>query len=71
VTCATTDTTDDVSCEVALLWTVIFSVTKTATILTDLVLVITKGTVQCRKLAQLVTLVVVLALGSGGSLRNF
>lgn len=70
VACTTTDTTYDVSCEVALFRTVVFSVTETATILTNLVFVVTKGTVQCSKLAELIALVVILTFGSGGSLGN-
>jgi hypothetical protein len=70
VACTTTDTAYDVSCEVALFWTVVFSVTKTATILTNLVFVVTKGTIQCCKFAELIALVIILTLGSGGSLRK-
>jgi hypothetical protein len=42
--------------------------TETTTILTNLVFVVTKGTIQCSKLAELIPLVVILTLGSGGSL---
>ncbi|KAF9230945.1 hypothetical protein BU15DRAFT_82993 [Melanogaster broomeanus] len=53
VTSTTAHTTDDVSSEVALLWTVVFAVTKTPTILTDLVLIVAKGTIQGSKFMKL------------------
>lgn len=68
VSCTTTDPTDDVRGEVALLWTIVFAMTDSATILADLVLVVTECTIERSKFAQLITLVVVLAFGCGSSL---
>lgn len=51
VTSTAADATDDVRCEVALLWTVVLAVTDATTILAYLVLVITKGTIQRSELA--------------------
>lgn len=59
---ATTNTTNDVSCEVALLWTVIFAMPKAPAVLANLVLVVTEGTIQCSEFAKLIALVVILAL---------
>lgn len=64
-----TDTTDDICCEVTLFWTVILAMANTTTILANLILVVTEGSVEGSKLAQLVSLVIVLALGCGSSLR--
>ena len=64
VTCATTDTTDNVRCEVTLLWTVILAVTDTTAVLADLVFIIAQSTVERSKFTELVPLVVILALGS-------
>ena len=47
VTRAATNATNDVSSEVALFWAIIFSVTNTTTVLTNLVFIITKGSIQC------------------------
>lgn len=66
---ASADAADDVRCEVTLLGTVILAVTNSPTILTNLILVVTKGSVKSCKLAQLVSLVIVLALGCGSSLK--
>lgn len=73
---AAANTADDVRCEVALLRTVVLAMPDTTAVLTDLVFVITESTVECCKLAKLVTLVVVLPLRRRGSLsrnisRNF
>ena len=57
----TADATDDVGREVTLLWTVVLAVANTTTVLANLVLIVTKGTVQRSELAQLVTFVVILA----------
>ena len=59
-----THTANDVSSEVTLLRTVVFAVTDPTTILADLVLVITKRAIEGGQLAELITLVVILALGS-------
>ena len=63
-----TDTTDDVRCEVTLFWAVILAVTNTPTILANLILVVSERSVKSCKLAQLVSLVIVLALGCRSSL---
>ncbi len=68
VACVTTDTTDDVGCEVALFWAVVLSVTNLTAILASLILVVSEGTVKCCKLTKLVSLELVLAFGNGGSL---
>ena len=65
---APADTTDDVSSKVALLRALILSVTDVATILTDLVLVISKGSVESSKLAELIAFMIVLAFGRGSGL---
>lgn len=57
----TANTTNNISCEVALLRTVIFAMSKATAVLADLVLVITEGTVQCGEFAKLVALVIILA----------
>ena len=60
---APTDTTDDVSSKVALLRALILPVTDVAAILTDLVFIIPKGSVESSKLAELIAFVIVLAFG--------
>ena len=67
---AAANTTNDVSSEVSLLWAVVFAVTDTATVLADLVFVITESTIECRQLAKLVALVVILALRCRSSLKQ-
>ena len=66
----TADTADDVGCEVLRLWTIVLSVTDLTAVLTGLVFVVTKGTVECSELSQLVSLEFVLSFGDGGSLEN-
>lgn len=66
---AATHTANDVSSEVTLLRTVVFAVTDATTILADLVFVVTKRTIECRQLAKLVALVVILALRRRSSLK--
>lgn len=68
MTSVSTDTTDDVGGEVLLLGAVVLAVADLATVLTSLILVITKGTVQGSKLTKLVTLQLVLAFRNRGSL---
>ena len=63
-----TNTADDARGEVLLLRAIILAVTNFTTVLTGLVLVIAKGTVEGSKLAQLVALELVLAFGDGSSL---
>lgn len=65
---ATTDTTYDVSGKVPLFRAVVFAMADAPTVLTDLVLVVTKGAVQGGKFAELITLVIVLAFWGGGGL---
>ena len=67
---APTDTTDDVSSKVALLRALILPVADVAAILTDLIFVVSKGSVESSKLAELVALVVVLAFGCGSGLTS-
>ena len=64
----TTDTTDDAGREVLLLWAIVFPVTDFTTVLAGLVLVVSKGTVECGKLSELVALQFVLTFGNRGSL---
>ena len=70
MTSTTTNTTDDVSSEVALLGAIVFPVTKTTAILADLIFVIAKGTIQSGKLAELVALVIVLTFGGRRCLQR-
>lgn len=65
---APTDTTDDVSSKVALLGALILPVTDIATILTHLVLVISKSSIESSKFAKLIAFVIVLAFGGGSGL---
>lgn len=65
---APADTTDDVSSKVALLRALILPVTDVAAVLTDLILVVSKGSVKCGKFAKLITLVIVLAFRCGSGL---
>ena len=66
----TANTADDVCCEVPLLWTVVLAVPDTSAVLTDLVLVISEGTIERGKLAELVTLVIVLSFRCRGRLTD-
>ena len=79
-----TDATDDISCEVTLLGTVVFTMPDltaftfisidplmgeaTLTILTSLILIVTKSTVEGREFTELVTLQLVLTFGDRCSL---
>lgn len=69
MTSLTTDATDDAGSEVLLLWTVVLAMTNLSAVLTGLVLVVTKGTVEGGKLAELVALEFVLAFRDGSSLN--
>ena len=69
MTSTSADATNDVCREVTLFWTIILAMTNTSTILANLILVITEGSVKSSELTQLVSLVIVLALGCGSSLR--
>jgi hypothetical protein len=66
---AATHATDDVGGEVLLFWTVELTMANAAAIFTDLVLVVAKSTVQSGELAKLITLVIILTLGSRRRLR--
>jgi hypothetical protein len=70
VSCAATDSTYDVSGEVALFGTIVFAMAYATTVLADLVFIITKGTVQCCEFAELVTLVIVLTFWRACRLRK-
>jgi hypothetical protein len=59
---------NDVGSKVALLGTVIFTVTDTTAVLANLIFVVAKRTVQRSKFAKLVALVVVLTFRGGSSL---
>lgn len=66
--CVATDATDDAGSVVLSLRAVVLSVTNLTTVLTSLVLVVSKGTVEGGKFSKLVTLEFVLALGDRSSL---
>jgi len=68
MSCISTDATDDVGREVALLWTIVLSVTNLTAVLASLVLVVSERTVECCKLTKLVALEFVLAFRNRGSL---
>jgi hypothetical protein len=61
------NTTNDVSSEVPLLRTVVFAVTHTATILADLVFVVTEGTVESGEFPKLIAFMIILTFWSGCS----
>jgi hypothetical protein len=63
-----TSTTDDACGEVLLLRTVVLPVANLAAVLTSLVLIVTKGSVEGGKLAELITLKFVLAFRNRSSL---
>ena len=69
MTSLTTDATDDAGSEVLLLWTIVLAMANLSAVLTGLVLVVTKGTVEGGKLAELVALELVLAFGDGSGLN--
>jgi hypothetical protein len=64
-----TNTTDDVGSVVALLWAVVLPVSDLSTILTGLVLIVTKRAVEGGKLSQLVALKFILTFWNRGSLE--
>jgi hypothetical protein len=70
VSSASAHTANDVSSEVTLLRAVVFAVADATTILADLVFVVTKRTIECRQLAKLVALVIILAFGCRSSLKQ-
>jgi len=65
---ASADTADDISSKVALLRALILPVTDVAAVLADLVLIISKGSVESSKFAELIAFVIVLAFGCGSGL---
>jgi hypothetical protein len=67
---AAANSTNDVSSEVSLFGAVVFAMTDTSAVLTDLVFVITESTVQRGELSKLVSLVIILTFGSGRSLKE-
>lgn len=68
VTSITADATDDTRSEVALLGTIIFTVTNLTTVLAGLVLIVTESTIQSSKLTELIALEFVLTFRNGCSL---
>jgi hypothetical protein len=60
---AATNTTDDVSSKVSLFGAIVFAVANATTVLTDLVFIVTKSTIQGSKLTKLIPLVIVLTFG--------
>lgn len=68
MSCTTADTTDDVGSVVTLLWAVVLAMSDIATVLADLILVITQGTVQSCEFTKLITFVIILSFRSGRGL---
>ena len=68
MSCAATNSADDVSSEITLLWAIVFAVANATTILTNLILVVAKCTVESGQLPELVAFVVILTLRSRSSL---
>ena len=66
----TTDATDDTGSVVLLLRAVVLAMTDLATVLASLVLVVSKGTVECSEFSELVTLEFVLTFGNRRSLDS-
>lgn len=64
------NTTNDVSSEVSLLRTVVFAVTDTTTILAYLIFVVTEGTIESSKLAELIAFMIILTFWSRRSLKT-
>jgi len=64
-----TDTADDVGGEVALVGAVVLTMSDFTTVLTGLVFVVTKGTVEGGKLAKLIALEFVLTFRNRCSLK--
>ena len=69
VTCVTADTTNDARRKVLALWTIVLAVTDLTTVLTSLILVVSKGTVEGSQLTELVSLELVLTFGDRCSLN--
>lgn len=64
----TTDSADDACRKVLSLRAVVFTMSNLTTVLTSLVFIVSKGSVERRKLSKLVTLELVLAFGDRSSL---
>lgn len=62
------DTTDDVGSEVALFRAVVLAMSNTTAVLADLVLIVSEGSVKSCQLAQLITLMIILAFGGRSGL---
>ena len=67
--CISTDTTDDVGCEVALFWAIVLSMANLAAVLTCLIFIVTESTIECCKFTKLVALELVLAFRDRCSLE--
>lgn len=65
---APANTADDVSSKVALLGTLILPVTDVAAILTDLIFIVSKGSIKGSEFAELIAFMIVLAFGCGSGL---
>jgi hypothetical protein len=63
MTSTAANATNDVSSEVSLFRTIVFAMAHTTAILTDLVFIVTKRSVQGSKLPQLITFMIVLTFG--------
>jgi hypothetical protein len=59
-----TDTTNNIRCKVALLGAVVLAMSNLTAVLTGLVLIITKGTIQGSELSKLVSLEFILTFGN-------
>lgn len=66
-----TEATDDVSCEILLLRTVILAMADSTTVLANLVFIVPKGAIESGKLTKLVALMIILAFGGRGGLLRF
>jgi hypothetical protein len=64
----TANTTDDVCCEVALLWTIVLAMADLTAVLTSLIFIVTESSVKSSKLTKLVALELILAFRNRGSL---
>ena len=70
VPCTATNSADDVSSKIALLWAIVFAVANTTTILTNLILIVAKCAVERSQLPELVAFVVILTLWSRSGLET-
>jgi lipopolysaccharide export LptBFGC system permease protein LptF len=65
---APANTTDDISSKVALLRALILPVADVTTILTNLVFIVSKGSIESSKFAKLIAFVIILAFWRGSGL---